>query len=218
MRLLLAILLAYGIGSIPWGYWIGRWVGGIDVREHGSGNIGATNVARVLGKKWGFTTFCLDVLKGLVPVALFPSLFGLTDRSGTAEILLGAAAVVGHCYSPFLGFTGGKGVATALGVFLAIATLPVLILAVVAGVLIAWKGYISLAAIVCAALLPFLLFFFDYPWVVLLVGELLAALVIYRHRGNIQRLLAGTESRVWDGALGLGEEEPIPTTVGDSRE
>lgn len=218
MRLLLCWLIAYLIGSIPTGLIVARWVAGIDVRERGSGNIGATNVARLLGKKWGAIVLGLDVLKGLLPVAILPSLFGISTReSGLAEISVGAAAVLGHCFSIFLGFTGGKGVATAIGVFLAIAPTQILVLTVIGLVLIAWKGYVSLASVVCAAFLPILLYWGRQPFAVQLVAEVLAALVILKHWPNMLRILRGQELPVWGAADGSQDNERIPSTGGEGR-
>jgi glycerol-3-phosphate acyltransferase PlsY len=218
MKLILGLFLSYLIGSIPTGLLVGKLVGCIDVRESGSGNIGATNVARLLGKKWGGVVLGLDILKGLIPVALIPSLLGLHASNGWLEIALGLAAVLGHCFSIFLRFTGGKGVATAIGVFLAIAPVQIILLAIVGIILIAWKGYVSLASVVCAALLPFFLYLSGYPTPVLFVAELLAALVIVKHWGNLERLLDGREHAIWDFVDDqAGENETIPTTKTNSK-
>ncbi len=217
MRLLLCWVISYLVGSIPTGLLVARWVAGIDVREHGSGNIGATNVARLLGKKWGAVVLGLDVLKGLLPVAILPSLFGISTReSGLAEISIGAAAVLGHCFSVFLGFKGGKGVATAIGVFLAIAPVQIFLLTVIGLVLIAWKGYVSLASVVCAALLPVFLYWAHQPLAVQLVGEILAALVVLKHWPNMVRILRGQELPIWDSADWRQDNERIPSTGGEA--
>lgn len=212
MKLILCWLLSYLIGSIPTGLIVSKLVGGPDIRECGSGNIGATNVARVLGKKWGALVLALDILKGFLPVALLPPLFSLgRSENGLTEISVGAAAVLGHCFSIFLGFRGGKGVATAIGVFLALAPVQIIILTLVGLVLIAWKGYVSLASVTCAALLPFLLFFSGKPLAVQLVAEVLAAIVILKHWSNLMRLLRGEERAVWE-ENNHDDAERIPTT------
>src|SRR4051794_2969319 len=117
MRLLIAMLLAYLIGSIPTALIVGKKFLGIDLREHGSGNLGATNAFRVLGKRYGITILILDMLKGLGPIVLLPAILGIRNITPGGELLIGAAAVIGHVFSCFVNFRGGKGVATALGVF-----------------------------------------------------------------------------------------------------
>ncbi|MGC8740376.1 MAG: glycerol-3-phosphate 1-O-acyltransferase PlsY [Candidatus Sumerlaeaceae bacterium] len=218
MRLIVSWILSYLIGSIPTGLLIAKLTGNLDIREHGSGNIGATNVARVLGKKWGAIVLALDILKGFLPVVILPALFGLPTReSGLVEITIGAAAVLGHCFSIFLGFKGGKGVATAIGVFLAIAPLQIILLTVIGLILIAWKGYVSLASVMCAALLPFFFYFSHQPIAVLLVAEILAAVVILKHWPNMLRLIRGEEIPVWQEKPNGDDGERIPITRdGDS--
>lgn len=213
MRLVLSWILSYLIGSIPTGLIVAKLVGGRDIRDYGSGNIGATNVARVIGKKWGALVLALDILKGFIPVVLLPPLLGMArSDNGFVDVSVGAAAVLGHCFSAFLHFRGGKGVATAIGVFLAIAPLQIAILAVIGLVLIAWKGYVSLASVTCAALLPFVLYLADKPWVVQFVSEILAAVVIIKHWPNMERLLRGEERAIWDSQEDKGDAERIPTT------
>jgi len=216
MRLILCWIISYLFGSIPTGLLVSRLVGDVDIREHGSGNIGATNVARTLGRKWGAVVLGLDLLKGLLPVAILPPLFGFpANGNGLVEITIGAAAVLGHCFSVFLGFRGGKGVATAIGVFLAIAPWEIVILLVVGLILIAWKGYVSLASVVCAALLPVLLYLTKQPLAVQLVAELLAVIVILKHWPNMVRISRGEEMALWDEANDSVDAQPIPTTAGD---
>jgi glycerol-3-phosphate acyltransferase PlsY len=216
MRLILCWIISYLFGSIPTGLLVSRLVGDVDIREHGSGNIGATNVARTLGRKWGAVVLGLDLLKGLLPVAILPPLFGFpANGNGLVEITIGAAAVLGHCFSVFLGFRGGKGVATAIGVFLAIAPWEIVILLIVGLVLIAWKGYVSLASVTCAALLPVLLYLTNQPLAVQLVAELLAVVVILKHWPNMVRIMRGQEMALWDEANDAIDAQPIPTTAGD---
>jgi len=213
MRLVLSWIISYLIGSIPTGLIVAKLVGGRDIRDYGSGNIGATNVARVIGKKWGALVLALDILTGFIPVVLLPPLLGVArSDNGFVDVSVGAAAVLGHCFSAFLNFRGGKGVATAIGVFLAIAPLQIAILAVIGLVLIAWKGYVSLASVTCAALLPFVLYLADKPWVVQFVSEILAAVVIIKHWPNMERLLRGEERAIWDSQEDKGDAERIPTT------
>lgn len=198
----LAAALSYFLGSIPFGYLIGR-VGGIDIRRWGSGNVGATNVGRVLGVRRGVFVFALDALKGAAAVGLigrgFAGLFGL-DYS-LCLVLCGAAAVAGHTFTCWLRFKGGKGVATALGAWLVLAPVTTLIALAVWAILVAIWRYVSLGSIVAAVVLPGALVALNYSGLQavlpqLVFAALLAALVIVRHRGNIVRLVKGTESRI----------------------
>jgi acyl phosphate:glycerol-3-phosphate acyltransferase len=182
---------AYLLGSIPTGLLLARAFGGIDIRATGSGNIGATNVYRTLGKKVGVLTLIGDCLKGLIPVVV-AKLLGLDDMWVAAA---GVAAFIGHVYSLFLGFKGGKGVATALGVFLGTSPLSVL-LALAVFVLVLWKSrYVSLASITAAAVLPPVVTLVSGKPLFIAMTTFIVLLVIYKHRENIQRLRAGTESR-----------------------
>lgn len=188
---ILLLLGAYLLGSVPTGLLLARAFGDVDIRTAGSGNIGATNVYRTLGKKLGLLTLVGDCLKGLLPVLAARMLH--LDPSWVAAV--GLAAFLGHIYTVFLGFKGGKGVATGLGVFLGIS--PVSILAafiVFALVLFRWR-YVSLASIAAAAVVPSLVAFFEKTPSYTLMALLVAALIIWRHRENIRRLRDGTESR-----------------------
>lgn len=184
---------SYLVGATPTAYIAGRLARGIDLREHGSRNLGATNVYRVLGWRWAIPVALIDVAKGAVPVALFAR---WTNGGPWLAVAMGVATVVGHVFSPYMRFQGGKGVATALGVFLALAPLAVLIALPVWGGSLWLTGYVSLSSLLAAASFP--------VWVRLTApGEVaafwasvaLAALIMFSHRGNVQRLLAGTESR-----------------------
>jgi glycerol-3-phosphate acyltransferase PlsY len=184
------VIAAYLIGSIPTGLLLGK-VFGVDIRTTGSGNIGATNVYRTLGRKVGVMTLVGDCLKGLIPV-LVAKQMGLPDL-GIA--LVGLAAFLGHVYTVFLGFKGGKGVATALGVFLGLSPLSVLLtLAVFVLVLFKWR-YVSLGSIVAAAAMPVFVAAIDRRLSIAVVTLLVAVLVIWKHRENIKRLRAGSESK-----------------------
>ncbi|RII26378.1 MAG: acyl-phosphate glycerol 3-phosphate acyltransferase [Geobacter sp.] len=182
---------AYLVGSVPTGLLLAKLIGGVDIRNAGSGNIGATNVYRTLGRKVGIITLVGDCLKGLLPV-VFARQMGLPVEW---VAVIGAAAFLGHVYTIFLGFKGGKGVATALGVFLALAPLAVLgALAVFIIVILKWR-YVSLASISAAAAMPvFIILQGNHPSVVAMT-LMIAALVIYKHRENIGRLRDGTESK-----------------------
>lgn len=181
---------AYLLGSVPSGFIFGRLVG-VDVRRTGSGNIGATNVARVLGKGVGLLTLIADVAKGLVPVLLARWL----SMEDWLIAGIAAAAFLGHLYPVFLRFQGGKGVATALGAMLAIAWPATLVLVFVfAGVVLSSRR-VSLASITAATAAPFVLWALFYPPAFIALGMFLASMIILRHRDNISRLLAGSEPR-----------------------
>jgi glycerol-3-phosphate acyltransferase PlsY len=192
---------AYLLGSIPSGYLIGRSQG-VDLRTQGSGNIGATNALRVLGKKWGYLCFALDIGKGLAAVLLAKLLaapmLGLDPV--TASIVAAVSAVVGHNFPVWLGFKGGKGVATSAGAVIGLFPFVVFASGVLAWV-IAFKitRIVSVASIAGAVVLSLSLFVL---WLLhlavtaqLVIGLALSAMLIWRHRSNIQRLLAGTEAR-----------------------
>jgi len=189
-----SVVIAYLLGSIPFGYLLVRIFRKEDIREKGSGNIGATNVLRSGAKGLGLATLLLDLLKGLAAVMLARYL-----ANGNYDIAIAAAvaAVLGHVFPVWLGFRGGKGVATALGAFLAL-TWPSAIGALLIFVAVfALSRYVSLASILASIALPIFAFFFVRSWTpVMTFGFLfLPLLVIVKHHGNIQRLLSGTENR-----------------------
>lgn len=236
MQLWLCPLLAFLLGSIPFGLFIAR-LKGIDIRQHGSGNIGATNVLRVIGKKYGITCLLLDALKGFVPVVIALNLVQLAGRKAgipvpaldafalhlpaaqqltgqLVHVLTGLAAILGHNYSPWVGFKGGKGIATSAGVLLALMPAAVVLLIGVWLLVFATTRYVSVASIAAAAALPVLTHVgarfhhvnndkrlptlweagtWNKPLFVFSV--IIAALAIWKHRANIQRLLNGTEHR-----------------------
>lgn len=238
MQLWFCPLLAFLLGSIPFGLVIAR-LKGIDIRKHGSGNIGATNVFRIVGKKYGLTCLFLDALKGFIPVVIAVSLVRITGRDPQfhlgfldslhlmlpageqmkgqmIHVLTALAAVLGHNYSPWIGFKGGKGIATSAGVLIGLMPMAVVILLVVFIVTLLITRYVAVASMVSALALPIMthlgarfhktaegislweagtwnkpLFFFSV---------IIAALAIWKHRTNIQRLRKGTESRfTWAG-------------------
>jgi glycerol-3-phosphate acyltransferase PlsY len=184
---------AYLIGSIPFGLLLSRG-SGIDIRQHGSGNIGATNVSRLVGKKIGLLTLLLDAAKGWLPVFAASQLGG----DGLLIALCGAAAVTGHSFSVFLRFKGGKGVATALGVFLALSPQALLISLLVFILTVFATGFVSLGSILAAAaMLPSLYFFGEASWKCWLAAYVVL-LIWLKHHQNIKRLLNGTEKRFRD--------------------
>jgi acyl phosphate:glycerol-3-phosphate acyltransferase len=186
----LLLICSYLLGSVPTGLLLARALG-VNIRETGSGNIGATNVYRTLGRKIGILTLIGDCLKGLIPV-LVAKWLGLPDLWIAA---VGLAAFLGHVYTVFLGFKGGKGVATALGVFLGAAPLSVLAgLVVFALVLYKWR-YVSAASIAAAAVVPIAITVTTCKPELIAMACIIAALIIFKHRDNIGRLRAGTESR-----------------------
>ncbi|HEX9776947.1 MAG TPA: glycerol-3-phosphate 1-O-acyltransferase PlsY, partial [Geopsychrobacteraceae bacterium] len=192
MTIFLLILGAYLLGAIPTGVILTRLTGKEDIRQAGSGNIGATNVYRVAGRTLGALTLVGDCLKGVVPVLVAGQLFALT---GIPLALVALAAFVGHCFPVYLGFKGGKGVATALGVFLVLSPLAILG-ALAVFVLVLWKWrYISLASVSAAAVIPLLVLAIERSWPLFAATLVIAAIVIWRHRSNIERLKSGGESR-----------------------
>ena len=236
MQLWLCPLFAFLLGSIPFGLLIAK-AKGIDIRQHGSGNIGATNVLRVVGKKYGITCLLLDALKGFIPVFLAVNLIRIAGRNQqlqidgleswavvmpaskamlvqSLQILTGLAAILGHNYSPWVGFKGGKGIATSAGVIIGLAPAVIVLLIIVWGVVFAISRYVSLASIVAAACLPVIVHMgsrfhhvnndkslptlweagtWNKP--LLIFSIVIAILAIWKHRGNIQRLRQGTENR-----------------------
>ncbi len=194
------IILAYFIGAIPTGYWFGKLLKQIDIREHGSKNMGATNVLRVLGKGPGIAVLLIDILKGVVPLTLLANAFGLEDP--LILVLIGIASVAGHNWTIFLGFKGGKGVATTLGVLIGLAIQipglrPVLLLTVLTWLIVFLPfGFVSLASITAAVALPILMVVFNAPFPIIVMSMLLCIFVVFRHRANISRLIKGTENRV----------------------
>ena len=196
MHPLLGLVLAYLVGSIPSAYLAGRLARGIDLREHGSGNLGATNVLRVLGWRVALPVFVADILKGALPVMLLPG-WTATDDPERWAIAFGLAAILGHVRPIFLLWKGGgKGVATAAGVFLALTPIPTLIaLLVFVAVLLVW-GYVSLGSLSAAVALPVAVALIEgWRAPVLVVALLVALFVFWTHRANIGRLRRGEEHR-----------------------
>ena len=187
------LLLVYLIGAIPTSYLAAKYGAGIDLRQHGSKNLGATNVYRVLGWKFALPVAAFDVLKGAFPVIV------LSPRAGPHEwipLVIGSAAVLGHAFSIFVRFKGGKGVATAAGVVLALAPMPLGVAAAVWAILVWVTGYVSLGSMIGALVFPVAVLLTDpNDRLTFVVGVAMAAFIIFTHRGNISRLLAGTESR-----------------------
>ncbi len=193
MWMFTAVMLAaaYLLGSISFGLLIGKWFLGIDIREYGSGNAGATNLSRVMGTGPGIVVLLLDGLKGFVPVWLTLKVTG----QPTAAMLVGLAAIVGHIWPVYFRFKGGKGVATTIGVMLAMSFWATLIAGLLTVLIIAVSRYVSLGSLVFVSLMPWLLLFFDRGGMVFVMALALTVLVFWTHRENIRRLLRGQENR-----------------------
>ena len=196
-------LIGYGFGSFPAGYFAGRFAG-VDVRAAGSGNIGATHVLRVLGKKWGYPVFAIDALKGFAAVrAAFLIVNPWPEVKAYAEyfaILAGLASVAGHMFPVWLGFKGGKGVATSAGALIGLMPLAVPLVFLVWVLVFETTRYVSLASIIAAIALPIIVsvlarWKFVDTWALIYFSILIMLLVLWRHRSNFSRLLNGTEQR-----------------------
>ncbi len=192
LNLLLAVVIAYLLGAIPFGYLFVRYALGQDIRSLGSGNIGATNVHRTAGRKAGIVVLILDIAKGFLAVWIAGR---FTQDSPLGLALAALAVMAGHAFPVFLGFRGGKAVASFIGAFLYIAWLPLLAVLLIFLVVVAASKFISLGSIVAALLFPVAVWLIQRPPAPILIAAIVAALFIaYRHKANISRLLAGKES------------------------
>lgn len=193
---------AYILGSIPFGKLIAMYVARIDITRRGSGNIGATNVAREVGMKWGIITLILDILKGLAPMAAFsltPSGSGPGHEIALAGI--GLCSIIGHMFPLFLKFRGGKGVATALGIYLVMSPLSCVCGLILFVGVVAVRGFISLGSMVAACAMPLFLILFGKPFPFIVASAGMALLICWKHKDNIQRLIRGQEPK-WKGRKG----------------
>jgi len=184
------VIFSYLLGSVPSGLIIGK-LSGLDVRKAGSGNIGATNVARLLGKRGGLLTLVGDTAKGFIPVLIVQQM----GFSHPVAALVGVAAFLGHVYPIFLKFKGGKGVATSFGVLLGLAPLATMILLVVFAAVAFTTRLVSLSSMVTAVAAPLVLWLFYYSPTYVIMTAFMAVMIVFRHYANIQRLLNGTEPR-----------------------
>jgi glycerol-3-phosphate acyltransferase PlsY len=194
---LAAVVLSYVSGSIPAAYLAGKW-SGVDLRAHGSGNLGATNVLRVLGPRVGLLVFAVDIAKGAIPVRFLPPLTTTSPETRVwIAVACGVAAILGHIRPVFLKFgKGGKGVATACGVFLALAPIQALLALLIFGVVVFASGFVSLASLTASVALPTVLAAsVGLKSPLFYVGLITTVFVVWTHRANIQRLRAGTEYR-----------------------
>lgn len=192
---IITIVAGYLLGAISFSYLFGKWFKGIDIRKHGSGNAGATNTLRVLGKGPAIMVLILDGLKGVAAVCL-----GIWAAPGPDDmwvrVLCGLAAIVGHNWPVYYGFRGGKGIATTIGVMATLCFIPTLIAGLTAIVIIAITRFVSLGSLILTALLPFLIWGMDRPLPVLWISILLCAFAFMRHRTNIVKLVQGKENKL----------------------
>ena len=196
-------IISYLIGSFPTAYVVSKRLFNIDIRTVGSGNVGATNVMRSIGKRWGILVLIIDAIKGAIPIIILRNLLEIT--SPYILIIAGIFAIIGHTYTIFLRFRGGKGVATSLGVLLSLTPIPIMASLLVFWVVIFIKKYVSLGSISAAISYPLWLFlssyFYDFPeWgrgkIYLIFSIFLALFIIYTHRSNIKRLMRGEEHKI----------------------
>lgn len=190
MGYFLLLLGGYLLGAVPFGYLLGR-IKGVDLRFYGSGNIGTTNAFRVLGRKLGFLVFFCDLAKGLIPALLGKILGG----PGWG-VVAGLAAVIGHNWSVFLTFRGGRGVAATAGVLLALMPKVVILAFGIWVLVVILTGYVSLGSIIASLSVPVIALIFREPWIYFLFAILAPIFIIFRHLPNIRRLRRGTEPRV----------------------
>ena len=194
-----AAALSYFIGSIPTAYIFGKLMKGIDIRQHGSGNVGATNAFRVLGKKAGTAVLVIDIIKGIIPVVFVA---GFLAPYALGRIAAAVAAVCGHNWTCFLNFKGGKGIATTLGVLIGLTVVLPEARPAVALCVLSWSlcfavtGIVSVSSLVAAILLPILMLVFNVPTSVVILSVVFCVFVVFRHRPNIHRILIGQEPRI----------------------
>lgn len=200
LPILITILIAYILGSIPSAVWIGKIFFGVDVRDHGSGNAGTTNTIRILGYKAGIPVFIIDALKGWLAIFMSKVIFAYfpeIDMPDYIKIIAAAAVVIGHIFPVFAKFRGGKGVATLLGVGFGLIPIPALIALGIFMIVLFSFGYVSLASIAATVTLPFVTYFFVMPESPLLfiLSIAVAVFVPITHKENIKRLIKGTENK-----------------------
>ena len=200
-----AVVLAFLIGGIPFSFLLAKVFGGVDIRRVGSGNIGATNLARSLGFGKGILGLALDAAKGIAAVLLARHIVGGLDAAPALEAIAGGAAVVGHAYTPFLGFKGGKGVATGAGAFGVLAPRALLVAIVVFALATALSRMVSLGSVFGALSLPVAAYCLGSGRPVAAAASFVALLVVARHRANLLRIAGGTEHRIGSERRGAGE-------------
>jgi glycerol-3-phosphate acyltransferase PlsY len=193
MNTITAIVLSYLLGSISFSYLAGKFLKGIDIREHGSGNAGATNTLRVLGKGPGFTVFILDIFKGVL--AIWISAW-LAPNSIAVDILCGFAVVAGHNWPLYFKFKGGKGIATTIGVMLTLCFWPVIFAGILAILAIIITRFVSVGSLLFATILPLLIWWMNKPSEILWLSLVVFVFAIIRHRTNIVKLWNGNENKI----------------------
>jgi glycerol-3-phosphate acyltransferase PlsY len=191
IKTIVFIIVSYLVGSISFAYFICRKFYSTDIRQYGSGNPGSTNVLRVLGTKPALIVFTADLLKGLITVSL-----GRLIGGENLALLSAIAVVIGHDWSIFLNFKGGKGIATSFGVIIGLFPKVALVLLIIGISVIYISRYVSLGSISAATILPIVLLLFKYPVRHIIVGLILGIIAVYRHRDNVERLLAGKENKL----------------------
>ncbi|GGD69322.1 glycerol-3-phosphate 1-O-acyltransferase PlsY [Paenibacillus nasutitermitis] len=192
MFTVIAVLISYLLGSVSFSILIGKWVKGIDIRSHGSGNAGATNTLRVLGKGPGITVFLLDIAKGVVAVCLGMLIVG----DEWTPVLCGLAAIAGHNWPIWFRFKGGKGIATTVGVMATLALVPCLIAGVIAIAAIVLTRFVSLGSLLFALLTPVIVLIMGMPMALFWAAFILCIFAFVRHRSNIVKLLQGNENKL----------------------
>lgn len=198
IKIVIAAVIAYLVGSIPTGYIIVKAFTGQDIRQVGSGSTGATNVKRVMGKKWFFIVMLLDALKGAIPVLIAKSFLQIPSAklAGITAVVSAIFVLIGHSKSIFLGFTGGKSVASGVGTILALSFPVGLCIAVIWGIITYISRYVSLGSMIALAVSPLLMYLFKQPLSYVCYCVIGAIYVIYLHRENIKRLINGNENKV----------------------
>ncbi|RKD27935.1 glycerol-3-phosphate acyltransferase PlsY [Caminicella sporogenes DSM 14501] len=190
-KYVIPIILSYLIGSLPFSFIVGKYIGGIDIRKHGSGNTGATNVLRTAGKKAFIIAFLGDFLKGFIVAFSAKIILNLETA-----VICSVFVVLGHCYSMFLGFKGGKGVATAAGTIFALYPLIGLILLIIQILILMAFNIMSLASIIVSISFPIVSILFKTPKYYIYYSIFIGLFVIYKHKSNIKRLISGNESKI----------------------
>ncbi|WP_409346590.1 glycerol-3-phosphate 1-O-acyltransferase PlsY [Paenibacillus sp. MBLB4367] len=190
---IVSVIISYLLGSISFSFLAGKWLKGIDIRKHGSGNAGATNTLRVLGKGPAIAVLLLDALKGVLAVWVG---MWLVEGNVWVAVACGLAAIIGHNWPVYFGFRGGKGIATTVGVMATLAFLPLLIAGIIAILTIAITRYVSLGSLLLTSLLPIIIILMDKPMPLLWASLVLAVFAFVRHRTNIVKLVQGKENKL----------------------
>jgi glycerol-3-phosphate acyltransferase PlsY len=199
----LGVIISYLIGAIPAGYIAGKFLKGIDIRAHGSGNVGATNVLRVVGKLPALLVLSFDVFKGFFVVYFLSSFLGnyIADYNMIAiRSVLGLFVIAGHIWPVFLGFKGGKGVATSIGVFFALDARISLLILICWGIVLMITRYVSISSIIASLISPVLFLVFSRGLEIILFSSIIAFIIAYKHKENIKRLIEGTEKKIGEKA------------------